>query len=70
MNPEAPDNLTEALRRASVMEEHRTLIGVVAEKIQSAKSGLNEAFTGMLTRFEVCDVIFLTDFKRDIPVCR
>ena len=41
------------------MEEHRTLMGVVVEKIQSAKSGLKEAFTSLLTGLEVCDVIFL-----------
>ena len=58
MNSEVPDNLTEVLRCASVMEEHHTLMGVVAEKIQSAKSGLNEAFTSLLTGFEVCNVIF------------
>ena len=59
INPEAPDTLREALRRASVVEEHRTLMGTVVEKVQSAKSGLNEAFTSLLTGFEVCDVILL-----------
>ena len=44
------------------MEEHRTLMGVVVEKVQSVKSGLNEAFTSLLTGFEVCNVIFLTAF--------
>ena len=52
----------EALRRASIVEEHRTLMGVVVEKIQSAKIRLNEAFTILLTGFEVCDVIFLAAF--------
>ena len=47
--------LREALQRASVVEEHRTLLGTVVEKVQSAKSGLNEAFTSMLTGFEVSD---------------
>ena len=32
------------------------------EKVQTAKSGLNEAFTSLLTSFEVCDVIFLAAF--------
>ena len=54
--------MVEALRRASIMEEHRTLMGVVVEKVQSAKSGLNEAFTSLLTGFEVCDVILLDAF--------
>ena len=61
-NPEAPDTLMEALQRASIVEEHRTLMGVVVEKVQSAKSGLNEAFTSLLTGFKVCDVIFLAIF--------
>ena len=58
MNPEAPDNLTEALHHDSVVKEHQTLMAMVAEKIQSARSGLNKAFTSLLTGFEVCDVIF------------
>ena len=34
-NPEAPNALVEALQRASIMEEHRTLMGVVVESISS-----------------------------------
>ena len=56
-NPEAPNTLAEALQCTSIMEEHCTLMGVVVEKVQSAKSGLNEAFTSLLTGFEVCDVM-------------
>ena len=54
INPEAPNTLTEALRRASIMEEHHTLMGSVVEKIQSAKSGLNESCFGLIKAFEVC----------------
>ena len=61
-NPEASDTLVEALRRASIVEEHRTLMGTVVEKVQSTKSGLNEAFTSLLTSFEVCDIIFPAAF--------
>ena len=68
-NPEEPNILLEALQCASIMEEHRTLMGVVVEKVQSAKSGLNEAFTSLLTGFEVCDVIFLTAFHMKEYVC-
>ena len=57
-NPEAPNALEEALQHASIMAEHRTLMGVVVEKVQSAKSGLNKAFTSLLTGFDVCDVMF------------
>ena len=60
--PEAPDNLLEALRGTSIVDEHRVLMGVVIEKVQSAKSGLNEAFTSLLTGFEVRDVISMVAF--------
>ena len=53
VQPEAPDTLLEALRSASIIEEHRTLMGAVIEKIQSAKSGLTEACASLLTSFEV-----------------
>ena len=43
----------EALRGASVMDEHRVLMSAVIEKVQSAKSGLNEACSNLLTGFEV-----------------
>ena len=46
------------LRYSSVSEEHRTLMGTVVERIMSAKSGLNEVFTGLLRGFEVRNVIF------------
>ena len=54
---EAPDNLVEALRGASIVDEHRILMGTVIEKVQSAKSGLTEACTSLLTGFEVRNVI-------------
>ena len=56
-DPEAPDILTNMLHQASVSEEHRTLMGTVVEKVLSAKRGLNEAFVGLLSGFEVCTVI-------------
>ena len=37
VHPEAPDNLLEALRGASINEEHRTIMSAVIEKVQSAK---------------------------------
>ena len=51
--PQAPDCLLEALRGASMDEEHRTLISAVIPKVLSAKSGLTEASTSLLTSFEV-----------------
>ena len=54
VHPEAPDNLLEALNGASIDEEHRTVMSAVIQKVQSAKSGLTEASTSLLTGFEVC----------------
>ena len=52
--PEVPDTLSAALKSASIIDEHRALMGAVIEKIQSAKSGLNEACISLITGFEVC----------------
>ena len=72
INPEAPDMLSEALHRASVVEEHGTLMGTVVEKVQSVKSGLNEAFTSLLTGFEVSDITCFSRFSywKDVPIYR
>ena len=56
-DPEAPDILRNMLWQASVLEEHRTLMGKVVEKVLSAKSILNEAFASLLRGFVVCTVI-------------
>ena len=70
-DPAAPDVLRDMLRKASVSEEQRTLMGTVVERILSAKSGLNEAFMSLLRGFEVCDVIFSTIFYlQHAPVYR
>ena len=53
VQPEAPDNLLEVLRSASINEEHRTIMSAVIEKVQSAKKGLTEACASLLTGFEV-----------------
>ena len=50
---EASDSLLEALRGASMDDEHRTLMSLVIRKVLSAKSGLTEACTSLLTGFEV-----------------
>ena len=51
VHPEAPDNLLEVLRCASIDEEHRTIMSAVIQKVQSAKSGLTEACTSLLIGF-------------------
>ena len=53
VQPEAPDNLLEALHSASIDEEHRTIMSAVVEKVQSTKIGLTEAYASLLTVFEV-----------------
>jgi hypothetical protein len=51
--------MEEALNSSSIVMEHRALMGVVLQSIQSVNSGLKEAFGGLLTGFEVSNVIFL-----------
>ena len=53
VQPEAPDSLLEVLNGASIEEEHRTIMSAVIRTVQSAKSGLTEACTSLLTCFEV-----------------
>ena len=53
VHPEAPDNLLEVLRSASIDEEHRTIMSAVIEEVQSAKNGLTKACVSLLTGFEV-----------------
>ena len=53
VQPEAPDNLLEALHNASIDEEHCTIMSAVVEKVQSTKNGLTEASASLLTGFEV-----------------
>ena len=59
VQPEAPDNLLEALQGASIDEEHRTIMSAVVQKVQSAKSGLTEACSSLLTCFEVRNLIYV-----------
>ena len=55
------DALRDLLKRATISEEHRTLMGTVIEKISSAESRLHEAFTSLLTGFEVREMIYICD---------
>ena len=45
--------LKDLLERASISEDHRTLMSMVIERISSAESGLYEAVGSLLTGFEV-----------------
>ena len=55
------DVLRDLLERATISEEHRTLMGTVNERILSAKSGLHEAFMSPLTGFEVREMMYIFD---------
>ena len=57
VHPEASDNLLEALRGASIGEEHRTIMSAVVKKVQSTKSGLTEACASLLTGLKVSNQI-------------
>ena len=50
---ELSGGLSTALKNASIIDEHRTLMGAVVGKIQSAESGLNESCLGLIEAFEV-----------------
>ena len=65
VHPEASDNLLEALRGASIDEEHRTIMSAVVKKVQSAKSGLTEASASLLTGFEVSNQIMRKCYSID-----
>ena len=47
------------MERAAILEEHRTLMGTVMERISSTESGLHEAFMSLLTGFEVRKKVYL-----------
>ena len=52
VQPEVPDNLLEALKGASIEEEHRTIMSAVIQEVQLAKSGLTGACSILLSGFE------------------
>ena len=54
-----PDTLTGLLEQVAISEAHRTLMGMVIERISSTKSGFNEDFTSLLRGFEVRKVIYM-----------
>ena len=51
------DVLKGLLERATISEEHRTLMCMVIERISSVENGLHEAFMSLLTGFEVRGMI-------------
>ena len=53
------DALKDLLGKAVVSEAHRTLMGMVIERISSAESGLHEAFMSLLKGFEVREIMYV-----------
>ena len=56
-----PNALKNLLEQAAISEAHRTLMGMVIERISSAESGFHEAFMSLLTGFEVHEMIYFFD---------
>ena len=54
VHPEVSDALLVALRDSSIVDEHRSLMSTVIEKIQSTESVLNETCISLIKGFEVC----------------
>ena len=55
------DALRDLLKRATISEEHRTLMSTVMKRISSTESGLHDTFMSLLTGFEVRKIIYLCD---------
>ena len=55
------DVLRELLERATILEEHCTLMSTVMERISSAESGLHDAFMSLLMGFEVRKMMYICD---------
>ena len=54
-----PEELKDLLERASLSEDHRTLMSTVIERISSAESVLHEAVRSLLTGFELRKMMYL-----------
>ena len=63
------DVLRDLLEQAAISGEHRTLMGMVIERISSAKSGLHEAFMSLLTGFEVHEMMYIVDSTAHFWMC-
>ena len=58
VQPVVLDTLLAALKSTSVVDEHHALVVAVIAKIQSTKSGLNEACISLIRGFQVCFMKF------------
>ena len=66
------DALKDLLEQAAISEAHRTLMGMVIERISSAESGLHEAFMSLLKGFEVREIVYVFDSTAHVrcALCR
>ena len=64
------DVLRDLLKRATISEEHRMLMGTVMERISSAESGLHDAFMSLLTGFEVRKRMYDSPAHARCALCR
>ena len=55
------DILKDLLEQAAISVVHRTLMGMVIERISPAKSGLHEAFMSLLRGFAVREIVYVFD---------
>ena len=53
VQPKASGGLSTTLESASIIDEHRALMGMVIEKIQAAERGLNEPCVSLIKGLEV-----------------
>ena len=53
VQPEVQGSLLTTLKSASIVDEHRALMGVVIEKVQAAEIGLNESCISLIKGLEV-----------------
>ena len=63
------DVLKGLLERATILEEHRTLMCMVIERISSAENALHEAFMSLLTGFEVREMMYIFNSTAHFKVC-
>ena len=54
VQPEVQGSLSTSLKSASIVDEHRALMGMVIEKVQATESGLNESCMILIKCLEVC----------------
>jgi hypothetical protein len=52
--------MEDALNGSSISDDHRAIMGMVLKNLWSAETGMRVAFNGLLSGFEVSQVILLS----------